>query len=921
MEILMLMLIPESYKCTIEYLTFVYDNAVREHHKLNKKDVHYQLKATALLNVRELAVSYGLLGIMDESMFDRNNLLDTVMYLTRTCNDTTGPFIMESIEYVISENILLDYLNKLVPQLSKALSVVNLTMKEYNQMLTFYEMLVSVKAIAAIYSQIDGFFPSELEEGLEYQNASLLGAILKLSPMDRIVATNYFGSPTMTKNEIKSISEGIQNEYNVLIDRLFSLVNKLVRGSSQTRNDVMKWFASLVNVSHLRKGSHANPNKLASDGIMMNITVILVRLSAPFLDFPGYLKIDKIDPNYFAKSDLLDVSEEARINSSSNEANTYYENLGLSGELVNFISDCFYLTLTYLHYGLGGIANFYDRNSRQIDQINEQIMALNQLLQNAINLNPRHAAEIKQLTTFLAITSATKHVTTALFDSRKLHLEIFDFAVGATTFFTRLIDPAHQYPSSKISIPIFKISKVAELDDHDFLMTKSPEPWKYLPEYFIDGIVQYCRFLSRFRGSPMIFNEDRLTPLVEFIVILLRCPELVGNPHLKANLIDILSYGTMPIYSGPNSPGFMMEIFNHNQLVSQNLLYSLLDLYVMVEKTGTSSQFYDKFNSRYRISEVIECLWNGGTYIYRQQLVAYSKSSIDFFVRFIARMLNDTTYLLDEAFESLNKIHMYQQELKRRNSGQEENTEEYGTTEELTKKLHDSERNAKSLMGLANKTMELFKLFTKEVPEGFVLDELVDRLAGMLDYNLGIMIGPKCSTLKVEAPEKYYFDPKRTLSDLCLIYYNLAKQDKFAVACARDGRSFHIELFRKAERILSTKTYVDSMVIQGFIQFAERAEQIRQSEEDEEMELGEIPDEFLDPLMFTLMEDPVILPTSKVSIDRSTIKSHLLSDPTDPFNRSPLKLEDVIEDVELKQRIFEFKKGKKSHPSEDIEIN
>ena len=41
------------------------------------------------------------------------------------------------------------------------------------------------------------------------------------------------------------------------------------------------------------------------------------------------------------------------------------------------------------------------------------------------------------------------------------------------------------------------------------------------------------------------------------------------------------------------------------------------------------------------------------------------------------------------------------------------------------------------------------------------------------------------------------------------------------------------------------------------------------------------------------MEDPVILPSSKVTIDLSTIRSHLLSDPNDPFNRAPLKIEDV----------------------------
>lgn len=45
--------------------------------------------------------------------------------------------------------------------------------------------------------------------------------------------------------------------------------------------------------------------------------------------------------------------------------------------------------------------------------------------------------------------------------------------------------------------------------------------------------------------------------------------------------------------------------------------------------------------------------------------------------------------------------------------------------------------------------------------------------------------------------------------------------------------------------------------------------------------------------MYTLMEDPVILPTSRTTIDRSTIRSHLLSDPNDPFNRVPLKIEDV----------------------------
>ena len=72
--------------------------------------------------------------------------------------------------------------------------------------------------------------------------------------------------------------------------------------------------------------------------------------------------------------------------------------------------------------------------------------------------------------------------------------------------------------------------------------------------------------------------------------------------------------------------------------------------------------------------------------------------------------------------------------------------------------------------------------------------------------------------------------------------------------------------------------------------------------------------------MYTLMDDPVILPTSKTSIDRSTIRSHLLSDPNDPFNRAPLKIEDVIDDTKLKDRITAFKNEKKGAKIKDSNV-
>lgn len=64
----------------------------------------------------------------------------------------------------------------------------------------------------------------------------------------------------------------------------------------------------------------------------------------------------------------------------------------------------------------------------------------------------------------------------------------------------------------------------------------------------------------------------------------------------------------------------------------------------------------------------------------------------------------------------------------------------------------------------------------------------------------------------------------------------------------------------------------------------------------------DIPEEFLDPIMQTIMKDPVSLPSGNV-IDRLTITKHLLTDSTDPFTRNPLTLDMLEPCVDLKNKI------------------
>jgi Kip1 ubiquitination-promoting complex protein 1 len=53
-------------------------------------------------------------------------------------------------------------------------------------------------------------------------------------------------------------------------------------------------------------------------------------------------------------------------------------------------------------------------------------------------------------------------------------------------------------------------------------------------------------------------------------------------------------------------------------------------------------------------------------------------------------------------------------------------------------------------------------------------------------------------------------------------------------------------------------------------------------------------------------QDPVILPDSRITVDRPTIERHLLSSGTDPFSRAPLSAEQLLPDEALAARIHDW---------------
>jgi ubiquitin conjugation factor E4 B len=262
-------------------------------------------------------------------------------------------------------------------------------------------------------------------------------------------------------------------------------------------------------------------------------------------------------------------------------------------------------------------------------------------------------------------------------------------------------------------------------------------------------------------------------------------------------------------------------------------------------------------------------------------------------------LMNDATYVLDEGLSKFPKIHELQVRLKDPSLSQEDR-------EKTDEELRTAEGQATSYMQLANETVSMMKLFTNTLSESFTMPEIVQRLAGMLDYNLDILTGPKSKTLKVENPEKYYFNPKTLLPELVDIYLNLGSSPSFIEAVAADGRSYKPATMSMTASILRSKHLKDEKDIQAWDVLSAKIESAKEAWDRAELDYDDAPPEFEDPIMGILMTDPVVLPSKHV-VDRSTIMQHLLSDPKDPYTRQPMVIEDVVPDVALKERIEGWK--------------
>jgi ubiquitin conjugation factor E4 B len=434
---------------------------------------------------------------------------------------------------------------------------------------------------------------------------TILGPFFRISPLQPEVTTVYFAGPrTMDKGRIQTSQSALQMTLGAHQDDLRAIVNAFIRASPQARNKVLDWFAYIMNANHKRRAIQVDLKEVSSDGFMINVTVILDTLCEPFMD-STFSKVGRIDVNYFRRSPRLDIKEETKLNADQAQSDAFYATK-LEGES-NFITEIFFLTLAAHHYG-SEAANAKLKNLDRDIKYYEKHIAMMEAERQKFLSRPDQLRmldlALKRHTSVLEKSMALRFSIEGILLEHKMQSRSLQFMQYVTVWLLRVASQTEYTPGKQLQLP---------------LPADQPEAFKCLPEYALQDVVDNFKFV--FRHIPQIILSAAGEEMIALCITFLESSEYVRNPYLKSSLVTLLSHGTWPTYQ--NKKGVLGDLLTNTKFANDHLLHAVMKFYIECESTGAHTQFYDKFNIRFEIFQVIKCVWSND--VYRQQLVQSSR--------------------------------------------------------------------------------------------------------------------------------------------------------------------------------------------------------------------------------------------------------------------------------------------------------
>ena len=447
-------------------------------------------------------------------------------------------------------------------------------------------------------------------------------------------------------------------------------------------------------------------------------------------------------------------------------------------------------------------------------------------------------------------------------------------------------------------------------DYFKYIDVKSNVVISSLPEFLILNIVNSCIFFRQAYPDLYFKDFDLLKNLVNFGLIYSSHINLIHNQHLRSQIFDILLYSFHLEEKEKNDNHLLMvhQKLLKDEYIKENLILSIMRVFIDAERLGTSNQFYERFNVRNKVLQLVNEVFKKNQEILIDNIINYANHYSDDATQMLTLLMGDVTYLIDEVIQRLIDIRNYQ-ELKDNKELWDSKTQEQRTEED--NKFAENDRMLKAECRLLNHSLGFMTIICSCLQKYFIKEEKAERLADLMNYCLDEFTA-KSSQLKIKNKNDYEFNPSYIMESIIKIFSYFVNYEEFLEFVVSDPRAYKYDNFTKAIKLKNeNKVKVDMETSENFDNLVyNKLKKAEELVEQKKINYDDAPEEYLDPLTYDLMENPVILPSSHINIDRRTIEDYLLTNPSDPFNRNPLTKEELIPNDDLKKKIDEYKAKK-----------
>jgi hypothetical protein len=444
--------------------------------------------------------------------------------------------------------------------------------------------------------------------------------------------------------DIELILKSHSNKLNDYIGEVASLIYSIYSCNELCRINLFNWIYSFISYNLDKLKLYQNNPNLSTMGSMLNVLAILLKI---FFDQQIYLKIDypvfifkavsEIDPLFTLSSNRINFGKIfERINSALvkeiivNESDEYnYKEYNLNTELFFIINTMISLTVKNFDEDLIAVSNKIDDMYRN-GQTGEQLYKDSIVIEKATTCYTKNPEINKNMIRFLE-TSA-----------------FFLFALNNK-----------KYP--QINLQKGDVNYVDFLEDfYNYIDISDNFALSLLPESIIKNIIHSSLFIRKYSSDSLMLEYSSTKAVVYFSLIFSSHVDLIKNPHLRADILDILIYIFVVYQSEKNSKISSIFKLINEHYIKNSLLFSLMRVFIDAERLGTSNQFYEKFSVRHKILYMIENVMKANKSLFLNKIVEYANNYNEDASKMINLLMNDITFLNDECIERLMDIKRYE---------------------------------------------------------------------------------------------------------------------------------------------------------------------------------------------------------------------------------------------------------------------